>query len=69
VTHLGRSKESVSLFLRSIDLFEDPEEKATSWNRLGDAYRQLNDYDNAIAAYQTADMLVIHNNREVKALP
>ncbi len=69
MTHLGRSKESVSQFLRSIDLFEDPEEKATSWNRLGDAYRQLNDYDNAIAAYQTADMLVIHNNTEENITP
>jgi tetratricopeptide (TPR) repeat protein len=63
MNHLGRSKESVSQFLRSIELFDEPQEKATSWNRLGDAYRQLNDYDNAIAAYQTADML-IHNREE-----
>ncbi len=55
----GRSKESVSMFLRSIDLFTENQDKAVSWNRVGDAYRKLNDYDNAIAAYQTADMLEI----------
>ncbi len=59
LTRQGRSKESVSILLRSIDLFTDPRDQAISWNRLGDAYRQLNDYDNAIAAYQTADMLEI----------
>ena len=53
----GRCKESVSLFLRSIELLQDDKDKTASWNRLGDAYRQLNDYDNAIAAYQAADKL------------
>jgi tetratricopeptide (TPR) repeat protein len=54
---LGRSKEAVSLLLRSIELMERAPDKAVSWNRLADVYRSLNDYDNAVAAYQMADRL------------
>jgi tetratricopeptide (TPR) repeat protein len=58
-TRLGKCKESVSLFLRSIELVEEDRDKAVAWDRLGESYQQLNDYDNAIAAFQTADMLEI----------
>ena len=53
----GKYRQTVSLFLRSIELFENDQDKAVSWNRLGNVYRLLDDYDNAIAAYQTADQL------------
>ena len=53
----GKHKETVSLLLRSIELLEGNADKAASWNRLASAYRLLNDYDNAVAAYQTADQL------------
>jgi len=53
----GKHKEGVSLLLRSIELMKSDAEKAVSWNRLGDLYRALDDYDNAVAAYQTADQL------------
>jgi tetratricopeptide (TPR) repeat protein len=53
----GRYKQTVSLLLRSIELLPTDKEKAVSWNRLANVYRLLNDYDNAIAAYQTADQL------------
>lgn len=53
----GKFKEGVSLLLRSIDLMTSDADKAVSWNRLGSLYRSLNDYDNAVAAYQTADQL------------
>ena len=53
----GRYKQTVSLLLRSIELLQTDKEKAVSWNRLANVYRLLNDYDNAIAAYQAADQL------------
>jgi tetratricopeptide (TPR) repeat protein len=45
---------ALPLYKRSLELFEDPKDKAISWNRLGNAYRKLNDYDNANAAFQQA---------------
>jgi tetratricopeptide (TPR) repeat protein len=53
----GKHKETVSLLLRSIDLLESDADKAVSWNRLASIYRLLNDYDNAVAAYEMADKL------------
>jgi tetratricopeptide (TPR) repeat protein len=51
----GRFVEAILLYQRSIELFQSEKDKAISWNRLGNVYRRLNDYDNAIAAYQRAD--------------
>jgi superkiller protein 3 len=53
----GKHKETISLLLRSIDLFENDADRAMSWNQLARAYRLLGDYRNAVAAYQTADKL------------
>ena len=55
--HQGNYSEAVPLFLKSIDLFLEEKDKAVSWNQLANVYRLLNDYDNAIAAYQIADTL------------
>lgn len=53
----GRFAEAILLYQRSIDLFSSDKDKAVSWNRLGNVYRRLNDYENSIAAYQRADGL------------
>ena len=53
----GRFAEAILLYQRSIELFESDKDKAVTWNRLGNVYRRMNDYANAIAAYQTADEL------------
>jgi tetratricopeptide (TPR) repeat protein len=53
----NKYKEAVPLYLKCIDLLEDDKEKAATWNRLGNVYRKLNDYDNAIKAYQKAVVL------------
>lgn len=53
----GRFAEAILLYQRSIELFKDDRDKAISWNRLGNVYRRLDDYENAIAAYQRADEL------------
>jgi tetratricopeptide (TPR) repeat protein len=53
----NRFAEAILLYQRSIELFKDEKDQAITWNRLGNVYRRLNDYDNAIAAYQHADDL------------
>lgn len=53
----GRFVEAILLYQRSIELFTSEKDKAISWNRLGNVYRRINDYENAIAAYQRADEL------------
>jgi superkiller protein 3 len=57
----GNYKQTISLLLRSIDLLQSDKDKAVSWNRLANVYRLLDDYDNAIAAYQMADRLDLGN--------
>jgi tetratricopeptide (TPR) repeat protein len=58
----GRFAEAILLYQRSIDLFGSDKDKAVSWNRLGNVYRRLNDYENSIAAYQRADELDPENS-------
>jgi len=53
----GKYTESVSVYLKSIDLFTSDKDKAVSWNRLGTVYRKMNDEDNARKAYQHAVVL------------
>jgi len=53
----GKYPEALPLYLKSADLLTDEKGKAAAYNRLGDVYRLLNEYDNAIAAYQSADLL------------
>lgn len=51
----GEYDEAVKLYRKSIELFQSNREKAVSWNRLGDAFRQMQDYKAALNAYQVAD--------------
>jgi len=51
----GRLAEAILLYQRSIELFTNERDQAVTWNRLGNLYRRLNDYENAIMAYQRAD--------------
>jgi tetratricopeptide (TPR) repeat protein len=53
----GRFAEAILLYQRGIELFTSDRDKAITWNRLGNVYRRINDYSNAIASYQTADEL------------
>ena len=50
----GRHSEAVPYYQQSLALFIDKDDKAVTWNRLGNTYRKLNDYDNAIRAFQEA---------------
>ena len=58
----GQYKEAVLLYRKSIDLFRTKEEKAVSWNRLGNAYRRSNDHQSAMKAYRTADKLSMNSS-------
>lgn len=53
----NKYREAIPLLQKSIDLLKDEKDKAAAWNRLGNVYRKLNDYDNAIKAYQKAVVL------------
>jgi tetratricopeptide (TPR) repeat protein len=53
-SHKGKYAEAIPLYRKSIELLETKKEKAIAWNRMGDAYRRLNDHKNATAAYQKA---------------
>ncbi len=53
----SKYNEAVPLYLKSIELFTDDRDKATAWNRLGNVYRKMNDYENAKKAYQNAVLL------------
>jgi tetratricopeptide (TPR) repeat protein len=44
----------IPLYQKSIELLQDDKDKAVTWNRLGNVYRKLNDYERAIQAYQKA---------------
>ncbi|MCE9644561.1 MAG: tetratricopeptide repeat protein [Chloroflexi bacterium] len=53
----GKGRESIPLFYKSIALLSESRDKAVAWNRLGNVYRELNEYEDAVAAYQMADMV------------
>jgi tetratricopeptide (TPR) repeat protein len=53
-SHKGKYAEAVPLYRKSIELLKSSKEKAIAWNRMGDAYRRLNDHEQAAAAYQQA---------------
>lgn len=57
-----RYAEAIPLYQKSLELLRNRREKAIVWNRLGDAYRRLNDQERARAAYQQAAELDGHTS-------
>jgi tetratricopeptide (TPR) repeat protein len=55
--HAGKYEQAIKLYRRSIEFLSDAKDKVITWNRLGALYRQVRDYQNAVAAYQQADIL------------
>jgi tetratricopeptide (TPR) repeat protein len=53
----GKYPEALSYYRKSISLMKENKARAIAWNRLGDMYRQLKDYDNAVSAFRKADEL------------
>ena len=59
LTYVTQSQfaEAILLYQKSIELLQTDRDKALSWNGLGNAYRCVGDYANAVAAYQKAARL------------
>jgi tetratricopeptide (TPR) repeat protein len=55
----GLHTEAIPLLLKAVELSDDKTDLLCLWNRLGDTYRRLDDYDNAMAAYRKADALAL----------
>jgi tetratricopeptide (TPR) repeat protein len=53
----GKYDQAIDLYRRSIELLGDNKERAISWNRLGNVFRHLKDYKQAVLAYRNADEL------------
>jgi tetratricopeptide (TPR) repeat protein len=53
----GKYDQAIDLYRRSLDLLCDDKEKAVSWSRLGNVYRHLKNYEQAVSAYQQADAM------------
>jgi tetratricopeptide (TPR) repeat protein len=54
---IGDYETSASYYEDSIPLFDDNVTRSVLWNRLGDTYLNLKDYEKAIAAYKESDQL------------
>jgi tetratricopeptide (TPR) repeat protein len=50
----GKHAEAIPLYKTSLEMLKDDKDKAISLNRLGNAYRKLNDYDKAIESFRGA---------------
>lgn len=61
----GDFSTALSFYQKAIELSKDEAEKVTLWNKLGDTYRRLNDYEGAMQAYRYADEL----DHKLRAMP
>ncbi len=53
----GKYQEAILLYRESLEGFLDDRNKAIIWNRLGNSYRKLGDFENAVGAFLRADEL------------
>lgn len=51
---LGNYHEAIETYKHSLELSKDNKSKAAIWNRIGNAFRKLKNYDGAVQAYQKA---------------
>jgi len=59
--------DAISRLQKAIEVSDAPSDTRGLWNRLGDAYRNLGNYEHAMAAYRTADALTPGTNAEEDA--
>jgi tetratricopeptide (TPR) repeat protein len=52
-----RYAEAIPLYQKGLQLMENIKDKALLWNRMGDAFRRLNEHNQAAAAYRKAKEL------------
>ena len=54
LAYQSRFEDAIPAYLKCLELFKNEKDRADVWNRLGNVYRRLNDYDNAVSAYKKA---------------
>ena len=52
--HQKRYEDAIPLYQKGLELLDDFKDQALLWNRLGDAYRRVDQHDQAAAAYRKA---------------
>ena len=57
----GKYAEALPLYQKGVDLIDDDKDKAMVWNRIGNVYRKLNEYDLAVQSFHRADELDAEN--------
>ena len=57
----GKYVEALPLYQKGVDLIDDDKDKAMVWNRIGNVYRKLNEYDLAVQSFHRADELDAEN--------
>ena len=57
----GKYAEALPLYQKGVDLIDDDKDKAMVWNRIGNVYRKLNEYDLAVQSFHRADELDSEN--------
>lgn len=55
---MGKPTQAINSFHRAIELFDDAFGQSSIWNLIGDEYRMLGKYPEAITAYTTADQTI-----------
>lgn len=48
----GRFADAIPLYQKSLDLLKSRQERSVIWNRLGNVYRKMNDYNRSIQAHR-----------------
>ncbi len=52
--HQGRYADAIPMLRKGIEMLQEASSRAVLWNQLGEAYRKLEDYENATACYRKA---------------
>ncbi|MDK1118244.1 MAG: tetratricopeptide repeat protein [Anaerolineae bacterium] len=62
----AKHEEAIQLYKKSLEHLTEDKDKAITWNRLGNVYRYLKEYHEAVLAFQRADNLRsnFHENHE-----
>jgi tetratricopeptide (TPR) repeat protein len=59
-SHQGMFLDAIEACRKSLQVITEDNDKITAWDRLANFYRAINDYDNAMQAYQMVDKLKGH---------
>jgi len=61
-THIGDNASAIPQYQKAIEFSTSRKDKAELWNRLGEAYRRVGEYENATAAFTMSDKFTAGND-------